>query len=76
MIFFFITLSAFRPAQDVLSSNGYISICVELLSGSAIEKCRLLKLWVLIGLGRLWSGHNEARWQAIRLVAHDRVKLF
>uniref|UniRef100_A0A0N5ACL7 Regulatory-associated protein of TOR 1-like n=1 Tax=Syphacia muris TaxID=451379 RepID=A0A0N5ACL7_9BILA len=63
----------YSPAQDVLSTNGYISICVELLSGSAIEKCRLLKLWVLIGLGRLWSGHDKARWQAIRLVAHDRV---
>lgn len=65
-----------RPAQELLTENRYVSICIELLSDKALGQCRLLRLWLLIGLGRLWADYDDARWQAIRLAAYERVCRF
>ncbi|VDK26010.1 unnamed protein product [Anisakis simplex] len=64
----------YKPAQELLTENRYVTLCIELLSDTALGQCRLLRLWLLIGLGRLWADHNDARWQAIRLVAYERVR--
>ncbi|VDM41062.1 unnamed protein product [Toxocara canis] len=66
----------YKPAQELLTENRYVTLCIELLSDTALGQCRLLRLWLLIGLGRLWADHNDARWQAIRLVAYERVLEF
>lgn len=46
---------------------------MELLSDNSLCQCRMLRLWLLIGLGRLWADHDPARWQSIRLVAYETV---
>lgn len=66
----------YKPAQELLTENRYVTLCIELLSDTALGQCRLLRLWLLIGLGRLWADHDDARWQAIRLVAYERVLEF
>uniref|UniRef100_A0A0R3RZM9 WD_REPEATS_REGION domain-containing protein n=1 Tax=Elaeophora elaphi TaxID=1147741 RepID=A0A0R3RZM9_9BILA len=64
------------PAQELLTDNRYVTLCIELLSDTALRQCRLLRLWLLIGLGRLWADYDDARWQAIRLAAYERVLEF
>jgi hypothetical protein len=59
-----------------LTQNNYVTICMELLSDAESKQCRMLRLWLLIGMGRLWADCNDARWQAVRLVAYDRVRFF
>ncbi|VDN06650.1 unnamed protein product [Thelazia callipaeda] len=66
----------YRPAQELLTENSYVTLCVELLSDATPRNCRLLRLWLLIGLGRLWADYDDARWQAIRLAAYERVLEF
>uniref|UniRef100_A0A914N361 Raptor N-terminal CASPase-like domain-containing protein n=1 Tax=Meloidogyne incognita TaxID=6306 RepID=A0A914N361_MELIC len=63
----------YRPAQDKLVQSDYVSLCIELLSNQQVTQCRMLCLWLLIGLGRLWSECDKARWQAIRNVAYDKA---
>ncbi|KIH69120.1 hypothetical protein ANCDUO_00532 [Ancylostoma duodenale] len=60
-------------AQENLTKKGYVNLCTELLSENQAKDCRLLKLWILIGLGRLWADYDPARWQAVRLVAYAKV---
>ncbi|VDO26483.1 unnamed protein product [Haemonchus placei] len=63
----------YRIAQENLTKKGYVNLCTELLSENKAKDCRLLKLWILIGLGRLWADYDPARWQAVRLVAYAKV---
>ncbi|VDM53003.1 unnamed protein product [Angiostrongylus costaricensis] len=63
----------YRIAQENLTKKGYVNLCTELLSENQAKDCRLLKLWILIGLGRLWADYDPARWQAVRLVAYAKV---
>ncbi|VDL63381.1 unnamed protein product [Nippostrongylus brasiliensis] len=63
----------YRVAQENLTKKGYVNLCTELLSENQAKDCRLLKLWILIGLGRLWADYDPARWQAVRLVAYAKV---
>jgi hypothetical protein len=46
---------------------------MELMSNAQVQKCRMLVLWLLIGLGRLWADYDRARWHAIRNVIYERV---
>ncbi|PIO65916.1 hypothetical protein TELCIR_12392, partial [Teladorsagia circumcincta] len=64
----------YRIAQENLTKKGYVNLCTELLSENQAKDCRLLKLWILIGLGRLWADYDPARWQAVRLVAYAKCK--
>lgn len=64
----------FRIAQENLTKKGYVNLCTELLTENQAKDCRLLKLWILIGLGRLWADYDPARWQAVRLVAYAKVR--
>uniref|UniRef100_A0A915CZ32 Raptor N-terminal CASPase-like domain-containing protein n=1 Tax=Ditylenchus dipsaci TaxID=166011 RepID=A0A915CZ32_9BILA len=66
----------YRKAQEKLIGTDYIHLCTELLSNSRVTKCRMLCLWLLIGLGRLWADYDRARWLAIRSVAYERVEDF
>lgn len=66
----------FRPAQEKLIQSNYVSICINLLSEKTVNKCNMLCLWLLIGLGRLWVEYEEARWLAIRNVTYERVYIF
>uniref|UniRef100_A0A8L8JZU0 Raptor_N domain-containing protein n=1 Tax=Heligmosomoides polygyrus TaxID=6339 RepID=A0A8L8JZU0_HELPZ len=63
----------YRIAQENLTKKGYVNLCTELLTENQAKDCRLLKLWILIGLGRLWADYDPARWQAVRLVAYAKV---
>ncbi|KAL3103066.1 hypothetical protein niasHT_027875 [Heterodera trifolii] len=54
----------YRPAQEKLVQTSWFT------------RCRMLVLWLLIGLGRLWAEYDKARWQAIRSVAYDKVVEF
>uniref|UniRef100_A0A914DRW0 Raptor N-terminal CASPase-like domain-containing protein n=1 Tax=Acrobeloides nanus TaxID=290746 RepID=A0A914DRW0_9BILA len=66
----------YRPAQEKLIQSDYVTLCTELLSNEQDKKCRMLYLWLLIGLGRLWAEYNVARWHAVRTLAFDRVTAF
>ncbi len=57
-------------------NSDYLTLCFELLSHEEVMKCRMLCLWLLIGLGRLWSDHEKARWWAVRNVAYETVEEF
>lgn len=70
-----LTSNNYRTAQEKLTSKGYMAICTELMVDDAARSVKLLKLWILIGLGRLWSDYDVARWQGIRLMAHDKMIL-
>lgn len=48
-----------------------MSTALDSLSES--DLCPLLKRWLIIGLGRLWTDFDAARWQAIRLNAADSL---
>jgi hypothetical protein len=57
--------------------NDYVTLCTDLLSNETeTKKCRMLSLWLLIGLGRLWIEYDQARWHAVRSVAYEKVKCF
>ncbi|GMT03406.1 hypothetical protein PENTCL1PPCAC_25580 [Pristionchus entomophagus] len=64
----------YRTAQEILTEQGYVNLCTELLTDPIASSSRLFKLWILIGLGRLWADYNNARWQAVRLVAYAKVE--
>ncbi|PIC32995.1 hypothetical protein B9Z55_013134 [Caenorhabditis nigoni] len=70
-----LTSNNFKLAQKELTSKGYMAICTELMVDDTARSVKLLKLWILIGLGRLWSDYDVARWQGIRLMAHDKMIL-
>ncbi|CAD6191926.1 unnamed protein product [Caenorhabditis auriculariae] len=61
----------YKVAQENLTEKGFVNLCTELLCDNDARECRLLKLWILIGLGRLWSDYNDARWQAVILELDD-----
>uniref|UniRef100_A0AC35TRU8 Raptor_N domain-containing protein n=1 Tax=Rhabditophanes sp. KR3021 TaxID=114890 RepID=A0AC35TRU8_9BILA len=60
-------------AQKILTDNNYVSICLELFADPGINNAKMLILWLLVGLGRLWADCNDARWQAVRIVAYGKV---
>ncbi|CAB3409168.1 unnamed protein product [Caenorhabditis bovis] len=68
-----LTHNNYKVAQENLTEKGFVNLCTELLCDPVASKSRLLKLWLLIGMGRLWSDYDDARWQAIRLVSYDQV---
>ncbi|CAI2350657.1 unnamed protein product [Caenorhabditis sp. 36 PRJEB53466] len=68
-----LTSNNFKLAQKELTTKNYLPMCIELLCDDDARSVKLLKLWILIGLGRLWSDYDDARWQGIRLMAHDKV---
>uniref|UniRef100_A0A1I7TH01 Raptor_N domain-containing protein n=1 Tax=Caenorhabditis tropicalis TaxID=1561998 RepID=A0A1I7TH01_9PELO len=70
-----LTSNNFRLAQKELTNKGYMGMCTELMVDDAARSVKLLKIWILIGLGRLWSDYDVARWQGIRLMAHDKMIL-
>lgn len=46
---------------------------MELLFNAQVAKCKMLCLWVLVSLGRMWAQFDKARWHAVRNNAYDRV---
>lgn len=68
-----LTCNNFKLAQKELTAKGYLAMCIELLCDDDARVVKLLKLWILVGMGRLWSDYDQARWQGIRLMAHDKV---
>uniref|UniRef100_A0A8R1DSE8 WD_REPEATS_REGION domain-containing protein n=1 Tax=Caenorhabditis japonica TaxID=281687 RepID=A0A8R1DSE8_CAEJA len=68
-----LTSNNFKLAQKELTAKGYLAHCNDLLCDDDASSVKLLKLWLLIGLGRLWSDYDQARWTGIRLNAPDKV---
>ncbi|CAJ0951511.1 unnamed protein product, partial [Mesorhabditis belari] len=69
--------SAFRR---YLYDWDYMRICTDLLRPSSARQrmtgpasVPLLRVWLLIGLGRIWRENNDARWRAIRNGSHKTV---
>ena len=55
--------------QEVALQNNVISLCLSQLE----EPNPLLKQWLAICLGRLWSRYDPARWCGVRDSAHEKL---
>ena len=55
--------------QEVALQNNVISLCLSQLE----EPNALLKQWLAICLGRLWTRYDSARWCGVRDSAHDKL---
>lgn len=66
----------YRPAQEKLVESDYMTLCMELLLNAEVVKCKLLCQWLLIGLGRLWTEYDRARWYGVRNGTYGRVMDF
>jgi hypothetical protein len=60
----------FRVAQEKFFWADLIEITINLLSQPEVQNCKMLCVWLLIGLGRLWNNFDKARWQAVRITAY------
>ncbi|PAV89798.1 hypothetical protein WR25_21626 isoform A [Diploscapter pachys] len=62
-----------KEAQKNFTDRGFINSAIGLLTGPEAHQFRLLKVWLLIGIGRLWAEYDDARWQAVRLDSYSKV---
>lgn len=59
-----------HPAgQEAVSQVAFISNALEMLD----EKDRLLRQWIVIGIGLAWHNAPASRWSAIRDSAHEKL---
>lgn len=63
-------LDNYTAGQEAIMQGGFISICLDLLTDC---KCSMLRRWLTVGLGRLWSDFDAARWQGIRCCAYEKL---
>jgi len=55
--------------QEAVSQVAFISNALEMV----YEKERLLRQWIVIGIGLAWHNAIAARWSAIRDSAHEKL---
>ncbi len=55
--------------QEAAQQSNVISLCLSQLE----EPNALLKQWLAICLGRLWSHYEAARWCGVRDSAHEKL---
>ena len=57
------------PGQEAVAQVAFISNALEMLD----ESDRLLRQWIVIGIGLAWHNAIVARWSAIRDSAHEKL---
>ena len=66
-------MNLFRLAQEKFFAAELLDTTVELISQQEVTACKMLCVWLLIGLGKLWNNYEEARWRAVRNIGYDTV---
>ena len=59
----------YPPGQEAVAQVAFISNALEMLD----ESDRLLRQWIVIGIGLAWNNAIVARWSAIRDSAHEKL---
>uniref|UniRef100_A0A914YRN4 Uncharacterized protein n=1 Tax=Panagrolaimus superbus TaxID=310955 RepID=A0A914YRN4_9BILA len=49
---------------------------MDFLNQPEVQNCKMLCVWLLIGLGKLWNNFDKARWQAVRITSYIEVANF
>ncbi|CAG9584299.1 unnamed protein product [Danaus chrysippus] len=63
----------YPAGQEAALQGSMISACLEQLGDCEGAGSPLLQQWACIGLGRLWSGWEAARWAGVRDLAHEKL---
>ena len=58
-----------RPGQSACLAGKLISICLNAIA----EPYPMLRRWVTLCLAKLWEDFDEAKWVAVRELAHQRL---
>ena len=58
-----------RPGQSACLAGKLISICLAAIG----EPYPMLRKWVALCLAKLWEDYDEAKWVAVRELAHQRL---
>lgn len=59
----------YPQGQEVALQGSLVSICLEQLG----DQNPLLRQWLAICLGRLWTNYDKARWCGVRDIAHEKL---
>ncbi|GFG29093.1 hypothetical protein Cfor_00263 [Coptotermes formosanus] len=59
----------YAQGQEVALQGSLVSICLEQLG----DPNPLLRQWLAICLGRLWTNYDKARWCGVRDIAHEKL---
>ncbi|XP_069683368.1 regulatory-associated protein of mTOR [Periplaneta americana] len=59
----------YSQGQEVALQGSLVSICLEQLG----DPNPLLRQWLAICLGRLWTNYDKARWCGVRDIAHEKL---
>lgn len=58
-----------RPGQSACLNARLLQICLSQLN----EPDSMLRRWVVFALAKLWENYEEAKWAAIRELAHEKL---
>lgn len=64
-----VIVNDFAPGQEACVQGNLIAICLEQLQ----DPHPLLRQWLAICLGRVWSKYDAARWCGVRDSAHEKL---
>nr|CAD7200185.1 unnamed protein product [Timema douglasi] len=59
----------YPAGQEVAMQGSLVSICLEQLQ----DPNPLLRQWLAVCLGRLWTNYDKARWCGVRDIAHEKL---
>ncbi|XP_067006454.1 regulatory-associated protein of mTOR isoform X2 [Anabrus simplex] len=59
----------YPQGQEAALQGSLVSICLEQLG----DANALLRQWLAICLGRLWTNYDKARWCGVRDIAHEKL---
>jgi regulator-associated protein of mTOR len=62
-------VNEYVQGQEVALQGSLVSICLEQLG----DQNPLLRQWLAICLGRLWTNYDKARWCGVRDIAHEKL---
>lgn len=62
-------VNEYLQGQEVALQGSLVSICLEQLG----DQNPLLRQWLAICLGRLWTNYDKARWCGVRDIAHEKL---
>lgn len=63
-------------AQEKFFWADLLEITMNLLNQPEVQSCKMLCVWLLIGLGKLWNNFDKARWQAVRITSYIDIANF
>jgi regulator-associated protein of mTOR len=62
-------VNEYLQGQEVALQGSLVSICLEQLG----DQNPLLRQWLAVCLGRLWTNYDKARWCGVRDIAHEKL---